>query len=192
LVKLKKRAVVLVGIIAIVVAYLLIQPRVTGAAEKYRVGNLVVTSPGGTRPGDWNKLDHNETRLTFAASTKNNTHVIDESIMVRYQKGIGTIPSEGTSKYLSQGKANLASAIGYLLQQFVQEGFEAKNGSFTEIAGTDAYRSEFVKHEVPTEYVLYIVIWKEDWYLITYTSRSASPGAHLPDFERLLVQLEFV
>lgn len=189
--ELKKKYVVFAGIIAIV-AILLTQLSVTRTVEKYRVGNLVVASPGGTR-GDWNKMDDNETTLAYAVSTENNTLVVNEFIVVRYRKDVGTIPSEGASEHLSPGKAKLARVLGFKLQKSVQEGFEVgKGSSFTEIAGADAYRFELIKREVPAQYTLDIVIWKEDWYFITYVSSGTTPGPHLPDFEAFLEELEFV
>jgi len=188
----KKKAVTIAGIMAVVVALLLIQLGVIRTVEKHRVGTLLVASPAARGARDWTKVNDSETELSFALSTENGTFVIRESIVARHQKDVGGIPGEDTSKHLSQGKAKVAAVVGFMLERFLQEGFEVgQTSSFVEIAGASAYRFELIKRKVPTEYMTHILIWKEDWYVITYASNTASPGPHISDFNALLDELEF-
>lgn len=195
--------------VAIVICILFIIP-----AKNYRVGDLIVTLPSGTRlPGglrrsDWHTVKVSENELIFKIVVlepvvRRSEFITHELISVSHHVGTGVVPSIEDIQYLSKGKSQVSSVLGLMLQRFLREGFEIGEGSsFTKIAGADAYRFELVKREVPigqwlkgehTQYAWYIVVWKGDWYLITYSNfDDARPGAHFSDFGLFLEELKFV
>lgn len=193
--------------IAVGIIFLLIQLNIIYPLKSYRINDLIVTSPGG-RSSDWSMVKANENVLVFKIMTlepvvRRYEFITHELITVSYHVG-GVIPSyENAYQYFSLEKIQLVNILGLMLQDFLQGGFEiGGNSSFIKIAGADAYRFELVRHEIPVEqwirgehakYTTRIVVWRGDWYSITYSNfDNAVSGPHFSDFEIFLEELEFV
>jgi len=170
-------------------------------AINYQVGELTIIFPQNT---DWQiiKADKNELILkmmTFEPVVRRYEFITHELITVSYH----TSPDNKHIQYLSMGKAQLTNILGLLTQEILREEFEiGEKSSFIKVAGVDAYRFELIKRRIsPQEwlkgghirYAWHIVVWKKNWYLITYSNfDDAFPGAHFSDFKILLKKLKFV
>jgi len=179
----------------------------------YQIGELFITLsraaelPGGLRQRGWQtiKADKNELILkmmTFEPVVRRYEFITHELITVSCYTNTEAVPGNRHIQYLSMGKAYLINILGLLAQEFLQEGFEiGEDSSFIKVAGVDAYKFELIKHKISPEewlkgehirYAWHIVIWKKNWYLITYSNfDNAFPGAHFSDFEMLLKELKF-
>jgi len=170
----------------------------------YQIGELIVTFPQNT---EWQmiKADKNELILkimSFEPVVRRYEFITHELITVSCRTNTKAIPNNKHIQHLSIGKAQLTNVIGILTQEFLWEGFEiGEESSFIKVAGVDAYKFELIRPKIPIEqwlkgeyirYAWHIVIWKKNWYLITYCNfDNAFPGPHFSDFEMLLKELKF-
>ena len=141
--------------------------------------------------------------MTFEPFVKRYEFITHEIITISSRTSTEAVANNKHTQYLLTEKAQLMNIIGLLTQEFLGEGFEiGKESSFIKVAGVDAYKFELIRPKIPIEqwlkgkyikYAWYIVIWKKNWYLITYCNfDNAFPGPHFSNFEMLLKELKFV
>lgn len=174
-----------VAIIAIVI-FSLIQLGIIRPAE-YRVGDLIVIAPGGTRLpggwriGGWDVVQQSEENIIF--EMVGITEI--ESIFVSYV-GRPRIPDE--NEYLP-----LENLLQGGLRQIYFDKLDLVDLSYAQIAGENACVFSGYTSGPPKRYVHELWVGHGDkWYWIGYWNmRSIFVGLHHSDFNQFLNELRF-